>query len=544
MGYNTSTIGGGGASPVANQWANILGQGLSSGQYSNAPNSGQGPPSSWMGPGGMRFNGPTYNPGGSPNPTGGLGMPGADPRGATAQTGGLTGYMNNQLNANPSQLTYSNPNNPAPQGYNPTQVNFGYTPTNIAGGYTPTPIDQHQAMNFGFNPIANPGASGLYNQAQSGQMNMAQALGQYGQGGSPFAGASMPGSPGVGDFNSPGILGDRSNVVSAIINAAHLQNSQALADQNARFTTMGGMSGGTPAAYATAQTLSQGDTALANALAQADINYRNLDLGAYQSQNQTNAANFGTMGQMYGAQLGRLGTYGNTALAGLTGAAGAYQQVAGNEAAQQGLGYNYNSLGQSGNLATNQMNLNSGLGFSELNQAGQQYNNTNAYNAAGQNIQSGIANNNNMYNAGMGNMQAQQYNNANAYNAGNQAWQGYGMQGGLDQNAQGMGYNQQQNLINQLFGQYGNMFNVGTPQAATSVTPNAGMNILNAIPGVMSGVSGLRNAFNGGGGGGQQQQFNPAGFGQGFNPYQYGMPTQIPGISGFQGNPYMNGWGW
>ena len=480
MGYNQNTTSNSGT-PVGNNWMQMLNSGLQGGgqfSYPQNPQTGYGPNKA-----------PFTNPDGTINsrpraPTsGGMGAPGADPYGAMNQTGmqtnqtnnalagggagngmyapptgsngggGIAGVLNRGLNSNPSQMYYNDPNNPRPAGYNPTQV--GVTPQG-----TGQAINNLMTANPGMQ-FNNPGASDLFNQAQQQMFNY---QGQTQQ--NPFGSASMPGAPGVGSFSSQGILGDRSNVTSAITNAANLQSQQALAAQNARFTAMGGMSGGTPAAYATAQTNAQQGVGLANALAQADINYRNLDLGGYQAQNQANSANFGTQGQMYGAQLNRLNSIGNTGVSAL-------QNVAGNEFGQQNLGLNYG-----------QLNLNSGLGFGSLNN--QAFTNAGNMGISAAGLQ----------------QQGQQYNNQNAYNAAGLNQQGWGMQGNMDLTTQGQGYQNQQNFVNQLFNSYNNAYNHGTPQAGTTYTPNTGQNILNAVPGIVSAATPFLRQFGGGGGGG------------------------------------------
>ena len=456
MGYNKSTIGGGSSTAVGNDWMSILGQGLTSGQFGSAPvqNPTARPDfSNVHNPQDlqnaiMNFQNQQSNSGGmgarSP------GINGANPVGATT---GVAGYMNQTLGSNPAGATYSNPNNPTPQGYNPTNV--GVTPQGTSGAISAL-MTPNAGMNFNFNAQNNPGASGQFNQAQNAMMNMA------GQNQSnPFGGAATPAAPGVGAFNSQGILGDRSNVASGITGQVNLQNSQNLAAERARFTAMGGVSGGTPAAYAEAQTNAQGGAALANALASNDINYRNLDLNAYQAQNQANSQNYATGANIYGSQLNRLGTAGSLGI-------NALQNVAGNEYNQQGMGFNYGQLDQSGQQNSNQLNLNSALGFSNLNQAG---------NIAGGNM--GI-------NAGQLQQQGQQYNNSNAYNSAQLGSQIYGQQGQLDLNTQAQQYQNQQNFINQLFNSLNGAANRGTPQATTSVTPDAGLNLLNAIPGVVN----------------------------------------------------------
>jgi hypothetical protein len=501
------TAGGGSATPVGNQWMNFLGQGLQNGQYGNtpvgSPNGSNGIPPG-MGDRSRGYNNQQPNNGGTG--TRPLGA-GADPTGSTQ---GFAGAINRGLNSDPSTFTYNNPNNPTPQGYNPTQV--GVVPqdlTSIISGLQ----TQNPGMQFDFNAAQNPGQSGMFTGAQNAQMNLGNMMSQYAQNSAnnPFGAAgsgpqapgvigynsiNTPNAPGVDQFSSQGILGDRSNVVSGITNAANLARQNSLADARARFTAMGGVSGGTPAAYAEAQANAQGDIGLANSLAQSDINYRNLDLGGYQAFNQANSANYGTSANIYGNQLNALGQqnatnanifgtqgsmYGdqlqavnsarNSGLSGLIGAGNMFGNVANNEFNQQQMGFNYDQLGQQGNLANNQMNLNSALGFGDLNQRGM--------------IGAG---NLSMANATLG-QNAQQSNNANSFNQAQLAQQAYMGRGQLDQNSQQMGYNNMNNIINQLFGSYNGAARQGIPQAETTVTPSDLTSGIQALGGLAGSVA-------------------------------------------------------
>lgn len=489
------------ATPVGNQWQEALGQGLNGpmGQPFNESANGAkyrvqqelaGKPvwdqQSWMAkhPDSMTLaNGgtPQHTPGTmtpyanqQPN-TGGLGArpvgAGADPVGTTQ---GFAGAINKSLGSDPGSINYSNPNNPVLQGYNPSNVGVQTPGADRAMNGL---FNQPNPMNFDFNAMQNGGPSGLFGQAQQGQMGLANQYSQFASNANsnPFGDAQRPGGPSVSEFSSQGLLGDRANVASGITNYVNMQNQQALASSRARFTAMGGMGGGTPAAYAEAQTNAQGGASLANALAQADINYRNLDLGAYNGFNSANSANFGTAAGMYGSELGAVNNSRNTAFNGMGAAGNAYNNVADNEFNQQGMQFNYDQMAQNGQQANNQMNLNSGLGFNEQRNAA----NNNAGNMS--------------INQGQLDMQGQQYNNQNQYNAANQRQNQYMGQGNMDLQNRQMAYQAQNNTMNNLFNSYNQSSQLGIPQAESYMQPNTGMNILNAAPKIIQ-------AFRGGGG--------------------------------------------
>lgn len=506
MGNKTKNVGGGGSTPVAADWAAMLGQGLNSGVYgmppqqqsnTQIPQNLQNFWNSFTNPQGRQSQqtqsmgqpqiGPGMMPeGASPNmefmpaQTGGLGIgqPGQNPAMQTAgamgtngqqmpQQGGFTGYINNQLAQNPNNAQYFNPNNLRPQDY----VAPGAMTFDAAQYQNP-----NQTMQFGFNPQVGQGPSSLYDQANAGMMGLSNLYQQVGQQ-NPYLDVGSPGFGQAGSFGSQGLLGDRSGVTSAITNAAQSANRDAVAAARARFTANGGLSFGTPAAYAEALITARGQEALANSLAQADLGYRNHDLGAYTAEQSAQIGNRGINANIYGSQLDAANRGQQNMLSALTGMGQNFQNVAGNEFGQQQLGFNYGQLAQNGQLATNQMNLDSGLGFGQLGLGYDQLNNQ-AYNQNNQlNLDSGL---------GFGGL-AQQAFNANSNNWANQ--------GGMDLQQRGMMSAQQQNLINQLFAAYGQQAGLGTPQAQMIQTPSFMGNVVNAATGLLPGVAQVKKAF-------------------------------------------------
>lgn len=398
-------------------------------------------------------------------------------QGTQQQNGGLPGYINNQLNSDPNSANYSNPNNPRPQNMvAPQQMQFN------AQQYQ----NPNQTMQFGFDPQIGQGPSGLYDQANQGMMNLGNMYSQVAQQ-NPFQDFQQPNSPGMGgagSFGSQGLLGDRGGVTNAITAASQRATQDAVAAARARFTANGGMAFGTPAAFAEAATTGRGNEALANSLAQQDLAYRNHDLGAYSAEQNAqighrgvNANIFGTQAGMYGDQLGAANQRGMNMISALNGMGQNYQNVAGNEFGQQELGYKYGALDQQGQEVINQQNLDSGLGFGQLGLDYSKLNENALQSANGLNLESGL---------GYGGL-AQQAFNANSNNWANQ--------GNMDMQQRGIMSAQQQNLINQLFGAYGQQAGLGTPQAQTIQVPTMGANIVNAISGALPGVAQVKKAF-------------------------------------------------
>jgi hypothetical protein len=474
MGYNTRTTSNSGT-PVGNNWMDVLNQGLQTGNY-GAPTNPQPSNNPNGTPGGTNGRSRGNSGVGSGNPGGGTGVPPANPGAGPSTTGGFYGAINNALNSDPSSMTYNNPNNQRPVSYTPTNVGVQTPGADTAINTLNRQID---IPTYNFNAINNPGASNLFNQAQQGQMSISDqmraqatsaASNPYGQAG------SGPGAPGVSAFSSNGLLGDRGGVTDAITNRANLLLKDQQATNNARFTANGGMAFGTPAAYANSLTAARGAEGLASSLATADLGYRNSDINAYTAENTARQNQFATEGSIYGNQLQAVNAGRNTSGQMLTGAANTMAGVAGGEFNQQGMGFNYDQLRQTGDQATQDRNLRAGLGFNEL-------------------INSGAVGAGNLaINQGTLNQNAQIANNNNSYNAGQQALQGYTAQGTLDQNAQNMGYNNQQNYSNQLFNSYNNAYNRGTPQAENITTPNTGMNLLNAGTQIASAALGRPSA--------------------------------------------------
>src|SRR5690606_4494678 len=178
-----------------------------------------------------------------------------------------------------------------------------------------------------------------------------------------------PNAPGAGNverLNSQGLLGDRSNVANAISDYFNRQTQDNLADTRARLTATGGMSSGTPAAFAQALTNIRGGEALANALAQSDLGYREHDRAAINDLNnalignrQVDANIFGTQGSIYGNQLDFLRGNNQLALTGLGQVGNILSNIMGSEFNQQQLSEQELARLQNGELATNQLNLNS-----------------------------------------------------------------------------------------------------------------------------------------------------------------------------------------
>lgn len=332
---NERTVGGGSAKPVARQWSDFLQSGLETGTYSPKVDPGN------------RFGGkqsPMFGPkpvGG--NPTGGIGAPMIDPAQGPNQTmGGIPDLINRYLNG-----TGTNVGN---QG----MIDKLATPTD--------------PMQFQFQGQTGAGPSVNYQDA------MSQLFGLAGKGSdlvTQFSNpGNMPAGPGgytPGAFSSEGIVGDRGNVSSAISNYFNRATQDNLADTRARLTASGGMSAGTPAAYAAALTNVRGGEALAKALADADLGYRNHDLGAYQALQQAIVGNRGVDATNYGNQLDFLGRGQTNSLSGLGQIGNMLSNIMGSEFNQQQLGEQELARLQSGQMGTNQLNLNSALGFGDLN---------------------------------------------------------------------------------------------------------------------------------------------------------------------------------
>lgn len=476
MGNKLQETGGGGSSPVAQDWAAILGSGLGQFGFQGSQGNTYGATSlnqmeaanrarqntqgrspvdqaRWMSrhPDTMALaNGqaPMNYPGTERRYTGGLGIgqPGQSPTQQTSgamvnmmgelggpqimpnqpQQGGqqtFPGYLNQWMNADPNNAAYSNPNNPRPQDY-------------TAPG----------AMNFDFSAINNPGASGLYNQANAGMMGLGNLASQFAMQGSnnPYGGLGPPPGGSAGSFASQGLLGDRNNVTSAIVQASNTQRGDAVADSRARFTANGGMSFGTPAAYSEALTNARMGEALNTSLANADLGYRNLDLGAYSAEENSKLGNRNIDSYNYNNQLQALNAGRNFSLNAMGQAGQNFQNVAGNEFNQQGMGFNYDQLGQQGRQDMNQLNLQSGLGFGQLG--------------------------------------------LDAFRANSNNW---AQQGGMDMQQRGMMSAQQQNMINQLFGAYGQQAGIGTPQRQQIQVPTFGQNVLDTVVGGTKMAAGL-----------------------------------------------------
>lgn len=465
MGYNDKTVGQSAATNTGNSWQNFLNNGLTTGQYgSTTPDPNK--------PNGVTPFNPWHNVTVATE-NGGLGVPTLDHNQGPTQTSAIGDYINGMLGSAGQNHYYDNPNNPKPAGYNPTNVDTSGSQNAISDvmsrlGIT-LPTQQANAPQ-----AVNNGPSSTFTNAQNGSMSLANIIAMYAgqQSANPYGGVTTPGQSNANtNFSSNGLLGDRSNVTNALTAASQQSIADAVRNNNARFTANGGMAFGTPAAYANATTQAQGSADLANTLAQNDLGYRNLDLGAFNGENTAalgNASNnnnlFQTMMQALTSNRNNVASLFGTASSGLN-------NVASNEIGNRNTDLGYDTLNTNAKVNTNDMNLRSALGYDTLN--------SNNLNNAGQ---LGVAKGNLDYNT-------QDANNVNQFNAAGLRQNAFATQGTLDQNTNATFQNSLSNLINQLFGSYNAASQQGLPSATTSVTPNAGAQILTALPGIFQGVA-------------------------------------------------------
>lgn len=401
------TVGGSAATGVGNSWMQMLQGLMQTGQMSNAPM-----PTTSAAPNitDKTFNNDKYNQminavraGGNPSGVGGT--PGANPGGGMEQTNGFAQVINQLLGQNPANQFYTSPNNPRPDGAISDVANMQFDPMTFA-----TP---------------EAGRSDAYNSALGGMGGIADLLKQIASS-SANGGNLLPGpaSLNIGDFSSQGLMGDRSNVLNAITDAARTQRSDAIADANERLTAMGGQGGvSTAAGFERAITNQRADQGLAETLAGQDLGYRNLDLNAWNSKMNALLGNRNIDAYVHGNMLQAMNQGNNSAINALLGGGDVLKGILGAEFGQQG-------LASENQLATNKLNLESGLGFGELN-------------------------------------------SKNATSAADLMTRLFGMQGNLDQNAQQLAQNGQMGIMQMLFQALNGAAQQGLPQAGTVMQPNA-----------------------------------------------------------------------
>ena len=422
MGAKSKQVGGGAATGVGNEWMNFLSSGLSGpGGYS----AGSGQATNPLDPSQNNAMAAVFKMfGKGNNPSGGMGMGNTDPANAMQSTNAFANAINSQLAGGPT--TYNNPNNPAPNGMVQQLANMQFDPMQFT-----TP---------------NAGRSGAYNDALSGLQGLDPSLSSiFNAAMNGAAGGNMlpgPASLDIGQFSSQGLLGDRGNVTQAITNAENTARSDAIANARERFTAMGGNSNSSSAALAEALTNARAGESLASSLAANDINYRNLDLNAYNAFNNAQLGNRNIDAYIHGNMLNA----GNQAMqTGLNAALGATNQKGNILDAIMGREFNQQQLADNNQLQTNQLNLNSGLGFNQLNSQ----------------------------------------NFTNAMNAANDIFR---TQGGLDMQQAGLSQNATQNMLAQLFGAYGQAAGIGIPQAQIIQQQNPFMQGLTGLSGLIPGV--------------------------------------------------------
>lgn len=436
------------------------------------------------------------------------------PQGDPSQ-GDPSQYGGNQL------PTFENPyQNQQFQGFNPSQLG-----TNFGQG-------QSGMMNMNnFGNIAGTNTNvmqGFGSQGQSGFTNQLNQLMQSMQNGGQQASAqSVALDPAKQiDLNSP--------LIQAQQQIADRQRNLAVADQRARFGADGSGSLGTGAQVAESNLNAQYGPQMAALLQQNIQQQQSQDLAERQTK-----AGIGVQSAGLGAQAS-IANAGNSLQGmmsamngGLTGRAQDFGNQLGNRQAgntQLGLALGQDQGNQGAMLQNQGQMLNAGLQNQGMGNAF----GLNAFNANSQNQQQNNAN-------GMG--IAGMQNNFNLSNAGNMAQFGQGTNGLNLQSAlggqgnllsaiqMGMGQNQlgnsnQNNILSQLFGGFGQSNGLGTPQAQVVQSPNPWMQGLQGIAGIGSSLfsSGIFNRkggdeqSGGGGGGGSYQwpQGGSGGFGGSF----------------------------
>jgi hypothetical protein len=503
MGASTKTVGGGGASGVADDFNNYLRQGLNNGVY-----------------------------------------------GAAGQTGGMSGAINDLLNGGASKGLDLN-------GYKSFMNQFGDTANKFSGNPIQTqPINPIDYSGTGFNPgMFTQGFGSSAPQSQGydfgsilNKINQGAPGGSFDPGKFDFSSilnqtGSTAGLQSAGDFSqplfqaanrlqgntiqTPGInlqgFDPNDPTMQAYSQVLDKQNTNNIADLRSRFGATGGASRGTPAAVAEAQYRqnlpAQNLTTLnsiynqnvGNQLNAAGLNQQGiLGAGSINNQNFSNvlsglgqAGSLGIQGrgqdltnflQSRGLDITGAGTAAqNSIAAGANQLQGRGQDInsilqslglglQGNQAAAQNQtdtqGQNLQNFLQSRGLDLSQLGL--GQGLLGMNQSGNQFNSNQGFNAQNNNLQALMQ----MLSSG-GNL---------ALGGSNLALGGAGLQ------QQG-----QMGMLQQLMDSFRQANQLGTPQAQTVSKPSTFQNILsgiNGITGAVKGIQGLFNPFGGGGGGG------------------------------------------
>jgi hypothetical protein len=494
MGSSTKTVGGGNAGGVASDFNSYLRQGLNNGVY------------------------------GAAGQTGGLSGTINDLLNGGASKGlDLNGYKNfmsqfgdtaNKFSGNPIQTSPINPIDYSGTGFNPGMFTQGF------GSSAP------QSQGYDFSGILNkinqgaPGGS-----FDPGKFDFSSILNQTG---------STAGLQSAGDFSqplfqaanklqgntiqTPGVslpgFDPNDPTMQAYSQLLDKQNNNNIADLRARFGASGGASRGTPAAVAEAQYRqllpAQNLTTLnsiynqnvGNQLNAAGLNQQGiLGAGSINNQNFANvlsglsaAGGLGIQGrgqdltnflQSRGLDITGAGTAAqNSIAAGANQLQGRGQDInsilqslglglQGNQAAAQNQtdtqGQNLTNFLQSRGLDLSQLGLGSGL--LGMNQAGNQFNSSQGFNAQNNNLQALIQ----MLSSG-GNL---------ALGGGQLGLSGAGLQ------QQG-----QLGILQQLMDSYRQANQLGTPQAQTVSKPSTFQNILGAINGITGAAKGVMSVFN------------------------------------------------
>lgn len=435
------TTGGGSAAPLANSWNQFLGSGLT-GDYGGSPVSKVG-------------NG-FYGNGGNPN--GGMGAPGANPNGMQSGNAGFAELINNILKGG-GNGSYGS------AGPTYQDVPLAAAPTDFSAGPNIDPL-KFDAFN-----AVNPGESDAYKNA-SGQLgDLSSILKAFAANAGNVDLSGAPGAGSVGAFSSEGILGDRGNIKDAITNAAKTQRGDAIANERARLTATGGMGANSSGAgFAEAIANARSDESLATSLANSDINYRNLDLGAYSAMNNALIGNRSIDADIYGKQLNAKGQGNATALAGYQSTGDFLKSIMSGETDFAKLGLDYNTLNSDNynknNLLTsnnyntsNQLNWDKQLSTEKLNS-------DNNFNFA--KLNSDTAYNNNL-------LKSTNWNNKAT----------------ADLTKSGQNNQAMIALLGQLFGSYNQAGAIGTPQANTVMQQPGWLQALTALGGAAQGVAGI-----------------------------------------------------
>lgn len=508
MGAKTKTVGGGGASGVANDFNSFLRQGLNNGQF-----------------------------------------------GATGQTQGfgntinqlLSGSNGQNLNTGSIQDALSRMSG-AMGGFQAPQVGM---PFGNVGPIGSNPYDYTQGLGT---QVSAPQLSGFtpnsvsYSLGGGGGADLSPILGQVGS--SPYLQSINPQLRQINNA-SQNLLrtntdtsqsGVNSSAFGAISNLAQQQMNRDLGDINQRFNMSGGNKG---SGNVQAQSLymSQALPQLTNALnsvamQQRGLGQQDVSLGL-QAQNQGLQGLLGGVGaqttargqdlynqlQSRGMDISSLGLASNQGLQqyqNLLGQRGQDISQAG-QLNQNLLGQQSNMLGQRGQDLTtglqNQQNLISQLGLLSQNQLGNRGLDINSIlGQSGQNLQAQGMNQNAA-------LQQQQLLQSLLGQYGNL---GLGL-GNLSLGGAELGQQGQLGALAQLFGSYNDANRIGTPQAQTVQQPSTFQNIMQGVSGLLNGFGSLGQAAAGFGGWG-----NMFGFGGGNS----GSVSQVPyGAGAYPGMP-------